>query len=117
MTTLIQQLNSLAAHCDLEEREMIEEMVINAADYVQVVVVMETKAKNFAGRQGNEMRDAVSTSDSARSRIHNSLIARVNAVNRICTAHGLDPIYTGDSERRHYGDFAFALAEEIFRIR
>lgn len=117
MTTLIQQLNSLAAHCDLDEREMIEEMVINAADYVQAVVAMEAKAKNFAGRQGSEMRDAVSTSDSTRSKIHNSLIARVNAVNRICTAHDLDLIYTGDSERRHYGDFAFALTEEIFRNR
>lgn len=117
MASLIQQLNSLVAHCDLEEREMIEEMVINAADYVQIVVEMETKAKNFAGRQGSELRDVVSTADSTRSKIHNSLIARVNAVNRICAAHGLDLIYTGDSERRHYGDFAFALSEEIFQAR
>ena len=117
MTKLTQRLNSLAAHCDIEEREIIEEMVINAANYVQAVVVMEAKAKNFAGRQGSEMRDAVSTSDSARSKIHNSLIARVNAVNRICSAYGLELIYTAGDERRRYGDFAFALTEEIFRNR
>ena len=48
---------------------------------------------------------------------HNSLISATDIVNRLCTNHGLPLIYSGDSVRRHYGDFAIALVAEIFEAR
>ena len=117
MGTYLTAISALTRVCDADERELIEEMVFNAADYVQVVTTMETKRANYAGRQGADLREVVTTADSARSKIHNSLIARVNAVNRICAAHGMPLIYTGDEQRRHYGDFAIELVNEIFAVR
>jgi hypothetical protein len=117
MGKLTEQLTSLAAVCNDFERGMIEQMIIAAADYVQAVVVMETKASNYMGRKGTEMQEAVAASDSWRTGRHESLMTKVNIVNRICEAHGRDPVYTGDSQREHYGDFALELVDEIFRQR
>ena len=117
MGTYLTAISALTKVCDTDERELIEEMIFNAADYVQVVTTMETKRANYVGRQGADLREVVTMADSARSKIHNSLIARVNAVNRICDAHGLPRLYNGDEQRRHYGDFAIELVNEIFTMR
>lgn len=117
MDLFTNQLNALAQACDTEERELIEAMVLEAADYVQAVIAMETKAANYPGRQGSALREAVAEADSARSKIHDSLMVRVNVVNRICAAHGHAPIYIGDTQRRNYGEFAFGLVSEIFGRR
>ena len=117
MDTIRKRLAALASQCDNDERELIEQMIGNAADYVQTVVKMETIADNVAGRSDTELRSAVSEADHTRTIIHNSLISRVDIVNRICAAHNLPPIYTGDSQRRHYGDFALELVKEIFENR
>lgn len=117
MGKLTEQLSSLAAVCNDFERGMLEQMIIAAADYVQAVVVMETKASNYMGRKGTEMQEAVASSDSWRTGRHESLMTKVNIVNRICQNHGHTPLYTGDSQREHYGDFALELVDEIFRQR
>ena len=117
MASLLQQINTLVSLCDEEECECIEEMIISAGNYVQAVTEMETKALNFAKRTGDDFRSIVSAADSRRTNVHNGLISNVNIVNRICAMHGLPEIYTGDSERRHYGDFAQELVNEIFNQR
>ena len=78
---------------------------------------METKASNYMGRKGMEMQETVAASDSWHTGRHESLMTKVNIVNRICQSHGHTLIYTGDSQREHYGDFALELVDEIFRQR
>lgn len=114
---LLNQIENMRQHFDTEEMECVEDMILKAARYVREVVAMETTARNLIGRNGEELREAVSSADSTRRVAHNSLIAATDIVNRLCTNHGLPLIYTGDSLRRHYGDFAIALVTGIFNKR
>ena len=117
MMNLMKQLNALTQVCDEDERALIEEMVINAGDYVQAVINTECKRINYTNRGGDEFRKAFSEADSRRTIVHNSLISMVDTVNKLCQLHDLSPIYTGDNQRRHYGDFAQKLVNEIFDER
>ena len=115
--TIVEKLKNLSNVCDMDEREILEDMIHNAADYVRQVIIMECSAINFAGREGSEFRDKVTETDTRRSQIHNGLISTVNVVNRIAAIHNHPPIYTGESHRRCYGDFAINLVNEIFNGR
>ena len=115
--TLLQQIEVLKQHFDREEMDCVEEMILKANNYVQAVVLMETTARNWIGRSGEELREEVSSTDGARTIAHNSLIAITDIVNRLCANHSLPSIYAGDSLRRHSGDFALALVGEIFENR
>ncbi|MBR6824944.1 MAG: DUF3232 domain-containing protein [Oscillospiraceae bacterium] len=115
--SLLQQIGEMKRHFDIEEMECVEDMILKAARYVQVVVLMETTARNWIDRSGDELREQVSSADGTRRMTHNSLISATDIVNRLCTNHGLPLIYNGDSVRRHYGDFAIALVAEIFEAR
>ena len=57
------------------------------------------------------------STDRTRSNDHNAFISSVDAVNKICDAHGVPRIYTGSTERRAYGDFAMELVADIFAKR
>lgn len=117
MKPLMEQLNALTQICDEDERALIEEMVLDAGDYVQVVISTECKRINYAGRGGEELRKSFSEADSRRTIVHNSLISMVDTVNKLCQLYDLPPIYTGDSQRRYYGDFALQLVTELFEAR
>ena len=114
---LTEKLDRLLPLCDADERELIEDMISDAANYVKCVVIMESQAHNFAGREGQDYRDTVTSADRTRHIQHNALIDAVNIVNRICACHNIEPIYQGDTVRRHYGDFALELVTEIFADR
>jgi len=114
---LMDQIVTLSSQCDEDERELIERMLLSAADYVRVVIHMRTKALNYAGRTGEALRTLVEQSDRDRTSSHNALISYVDIVNRICVSHSMPPIYTGSSTRREYGDFAYALITEIYEKR
>ena len=115
--TLLQQIEELKRHFDEEEMDCVEEMILKAGQYVQAVVRMETTARNWVGRGGEELREKVSSTDGSRRMAHNSLISATDIVNRLCKNHDLPLIYTGDTVRRHYGDFALALVKEVFEKR
>ena len=117
MNTLLSRIQELILVCDSDERELIEDMIIKAAAYVQAVTIMETTARNYAGRSADDLREAVSSTDKSRHNVHNSLISAVDIVNRICAMHGRPPLYTGSELRREYGDFALALVTEVFTAR
>ena len=114
---LMEQLNALTQVCDEDERALIEEMILNAGDYVQAVIDTESKRINYAGREGESLRKVFEDADSRRTIVHNSLISMVDTVNKLCQLHELPAIYTGDSQRRHYGDFALQLVTDIFKDR
>jgi len=117
MSELMSRIAELSNVCDEIECELIEQMVFKAGEYVCAVNEQECKAKNYAKRRGQDLRDVVSEADKTRRSCHNALIASVDIVNRICTAHEFPLLYDGGNERREYADFALRLVEEIFTQR
>lgn len=110
----MEKLLELVKICDSFERELIDEMIESAATYVKAVVKMEATALNILGIEGNEFREARTSTDRSRTLSHNGFISLVNAVNRICEKHNVSPIYTGSDERREYGDYAIKIVNDIF---
>ena len=107
----------LAKLCNSAERYKISLMLNNAADYVRSVAVMEIVAAHVADLDPEEFREERQSTDRTRSNDHNAFISSVDAVNKICDAHGVPRIYTGSTERRAYGDFAMELVADIFAKR
>lgn len=114
---LLEQISRLVRVCDQEERELIETMILTAADYVRSVVHMETIGFHYTGQTGEKLRSALSQADRHRRTTHDALISYVDIVNRLCSAHQLPPIYTDGNQRKLYGDFALQLSTEIFQQR
>lgn len=99
--------------------ELIQQMIIDATRYIQSVI--EHESQKNTGRyilDPDEYRQHIADLDKSRSTRHNSLIASVAVVNRLCTKSGFDPIYKGNPEDRvAIGDFAFELVAGIFSNR
>lgn len=115
---IIGRLHTLSDTCGDElYRECIENMILKAAEYVEIVTRMETLSMNFMGRSGEELRNAVSAADHRRHTVHDTLISDIDIVNRICGQCNIEPIYIGSSVRREYAEFAFRLVQEIFESR
>ena len=106
----IERIEKLASAVDVDMQEDVESVVINAGKYVAAVTEMECSVRNMQGLKGQHYRDRVSQTDTARTRAH-------NAFNRLAESVNAEKIYTGSSERRAYGDFAFAIVKEIFESR
>ena len=111
------QINDLVKKCNDTERELIEQMIHNAADYVRVVVIMETAVNNIANLDADEAREAKQSTDRARTIVHDAFISSVNIVNRICDKHEFRRIYTDGEDRRDYGEFAYRIVRDIFASR
>lgn len=111
------KIRELANQSNDMERNLIQDMIHNAADYVRAVVVMETAASNIAELDADEAREAKQSTDKARSIAHDAFASSVNVVNRICDKHNTSRIYTGSAERRAYGGFAMELVADIFANR
>ena len=108
------KINALIRICTAAERYRIAMMLNNAADYMRSVVIMEVVATRVEELEPEEFREARESTDCTRSNDHTSFIASVDAVNKICDAHGVERIYTGGSVRREYGDFALELVSDVF---
>lgn len=117
MESIVRRLQDLKAVCDAEEGELIEGMVVSAGDYVRAVTRHMATKLNFAKLDQKEYGERESELGTSRSRIHEGLITSVKVVNRLCEAHGLEPIYTGENHRYHIAAFAMALVAEIFEMR
>jgi len=113
----IERIEKLASAVDVDMQEDVESVVINAGKYVAAVTEMECSVRNMQGLKGQDYRDRVSQTDAARTRAHNAFIDAVNLANRLAESVNAEKIYTGSSERRAYGDFAFAIVKEIFVSR
>lgn len=113
----IERIEMLASAVDVDMQEDVESVVINAGKYVAAVTEMECSVRNMQGLKGQDYRDRVSQTDAARTRAHNAFIDAVNLANRLAESVNAEKIYTGSSERRAYGDFAFAIVKEIFESR
>ena len=111
------RIQELVTLCNSAERFGISMMLNNAADYVRSVVRMEVVAAQIADLAPEEFREERTSTDRTRSNNHDALISSVDAVNKICDAHGVPRLYTGSTKRREYGDFAMNLIADIFSNR
>jgi len=120
------KINELAKYFANDEDcvELILDMVNSCAEYVQIVSDMEstnailsTKDIVNAGVISKDSLNQINDLDRNRTDVHNAMIASVNSVNRLCELEGLPLIYTGDSQRRHYGDFAQEVVNSYFNDR
>ena len=115
--TLFEQLTNLINACDTEERELIEQMIRCAADYVKAVTEERLARMNLTGLEDSAKRENITVTDATRSRCHNAFIDAANIVNRLCEAHKLPLIYAGEKHRYHYGTFAGQLVNAVFENR
>ena len=111
------RIKELIEFCNSAERFRIAMMLNNAADYVRSVVVMEVVAARVDELDPEDFREEREATDRTRSNDHNAFISSVDAVNKICDAHGVPHVYTGGADRRDYGDFAMELVSDIFANR
>lgn len=93
--------------------DYVQGMIDAAINYVRSIVTMESRIKILQFRlDPEEYREAVEKLDRTRRLAHNGFIAKLDAVNRICTNHGLPAIYSGDDNRGDKGEFAFDIVQE-----
>jgi hypothetical protein len=114
---IYEYLKTLAASWNSEDRELIQDMIKSAADYVKAVVIMESVTHNIEGLEGAAYREAAESADRTRKFAHDGLITAVNIMNRLCDIYKSERVYTGSENRREYGDFAMKLTSEIFENR
>ena len=73
----IERIEKLASAVDVDMQEDVESVVINAGKYVAAVTEMECSVRNMQGLKGQDYRDRVSQTDTARTRAHNAFIDAV----------------------------------------
>ncbi len=111
------RIKELVELCNGAERFRISMMLNNAAYYVRSVVTMEVVAAQICEYDPEGFREERESTDRTRSNNHNAFISSVDAVNKICDAHGVPRIYTYNTEHIAYGDFAMELVADIFAKR
>ena len=113
----LERIQMIATACDTSEKSLVEDMLVHCGEYVSAVTAMETVQRNFAGRTGEDFRNAKEETDRMRTTAHNAAIASIKIVNRLCRLHDMPPVYEGPDERRAYGDFAISVVNELFAER
>lgn len=98
----------------LRERKMdlIKNLVTAAVKYVDVCV--NQTATLQSGIIDNKVFEEI---DVRRSRAHDSLIAQIGIINRLCDKYDIAAIYEGPDDRRSKGDFALDLVRSYFQDR
>lgn len=98
---------------------LIMDVVKLSAKYVQAVIAHEgARRLDVYAMEPEEFRKHMSELDALRHAVHNALIAKVTALNRLCTSEGFDLIYTGDiNDRAAVGDFALKIVDGMFQLR
>ena len=112
-------LDTISKTPDSDFVSLVEDLVSAAAEYVRRVVIKE--AASVVGKfnkEGAEYRDNCQRLDESRSDAHNSLIATVKAINRLCRIYDIPVIFAGDEQKRvEIADFAQQLVDEYFSTR
>lgn len=85
---------------------LVDRLVRQSIKYVEIVTEHshQLQACGIQNSGYHSDSDLVEV-DNRRSKIHDSLIALITAVNRLCEHYGIEPIYGGGDQRREMGDF------------
>lgn len=97
--------------------ECADDMISACLDYTQIVVRSEVLRCKRDVMDAAEYRESVQRAEQERRTCHDSLIVRVDLVNRLCEKVGVETVYQGTEARAEYGDFAMRLVEQIFGSR
>ncbi|WP_276661813.1 hypothetical protein [Syntrophomonas wolfei] len=97
---------------------LVDRLVRQSIKYVEVVTEhsYQLQACGILNRVYHSDSDLAEI-DNRRSKIHDSLITLITAVNRLCEHYGIEPLYGGGHQRREMGDFALELVKAYFQIR
>lgn len=97
-------------------KDCLFDMIGDCAGYVGAVVEMEA-CKSDPEKGGAEYREKLSSLDKRRTIAHNSLISKIQTVNRICQNIGIEPVCADNLARAEYGDYAFSVVRGFFENR
>lgn len=109
-----------AAHGDEDALEMIERSMNSFILYVQSVYAMEVRLPilRFRCESPAELAEATMELDRSRRNAHESAIACVKVLNRICKMFGTAPLFEGDPEDRlAVADFCMDTVAAFFKER
>ena len=112
-------INSVSKSNDIDALDLINDVIDSATEYIKRVNNLEAARMTAKiTSEPAEYREIIQKLDRLRSSAHNSLIANVKALNRLCRAMGIILIYEGDEEKRiEIAEFARELTDEIFDSR
>ena len=98
--------------------EMISDTMKSCSRYVDLInqqeVLVSVAKYNLSKEQ---LLYEVKALDEQRRRTHNSIIAGIKAINRMCESEGLELFYKGSDERSEIGEFAFEIVGDSFKNR
>ena len=100
-----------------EDLETVYDVLLSCADYVRCVVASETLRVQRGGMDSAELGARFEELDHRRTHCHDGMITNIRMLNNLCILYQVPPLYLGDEDRAHYGDFAIALVHDIFDAR
>ena len=100
-----------------QEIALVNRFVSQCLKYLDIVVNQVFVSQLLLHNDSLECRQELARMDEKRSRIHDSLIAQLGAVNRLCSKYEVEPLYEGSKDRREIGNFAMELIYEYFQAR
>jgi hypothetical protein len=100
-----------------QESTLVQRFIAQCLKYQEIVVNQVLASQLLFDDDSLEIRQEIARVDENRFRIHDSLIAQLNAVNRLCSKYGVKPLYEGSEDRREKGDFALETITENFKAR
>lgn len=113
-----------ASKGDKEMLRYISDCLKSFEDYHQAIFSMEywLKVYDYGTLEQVEYQDTLQSLDRARTACHNSLLAKVNMLNRMAAKAGVGPIYSGTvSEslpyRRQVADAVLSFVESVVSSR
>lgn len=98
--------------------QAVEDLIADCGRYVESVTAME--AAQAVARFRLEPKDyqaLIVQLDRNRKMAHDTVIADIRLVNRLCGVYSVPPVYEGEDSRIAHAEFAAAVAGEYFKDR
>jgi hypothetical protein len=115
LTEQIKRSNSTFARDDMKN---VEDFINSCGEYLKRVNDMEAAITVARFRMDpQDYRHYIVELDRNRKIAHDSLIANVRLLNKLCSLYDTDPIYTGSESRIEIADFAKSVVDEMYDTR
>ncbi len=122
-TSIIKNLITLH-NTDKETLDIIQDCLHSFEQYHSAIYEMETKMRiySYESMDADEYKTMVEEMDRRRTRMHNSVLASVNILNRLAESQNLAPVYDGTvseekPHRREVANAVLAYVEEAIKNR
>lgn len=115
ITVLINAIQGSQEPYKDHDLEAVEGLITDCGNYIDRVMAMEAAIASARFRlEPQDFQELVTRLDRGRKYAHDSLIASIRLVNRLCGVYGVDIVYTGPDERIPMADFAMEVVKEYF---